>query len=107
MDRSPFERGDRVFDEPSLVQRVCVDVDLNVVLVRDGQRRVDRRRRRSPILSNHESFSASHRKPHGRQERERERESVCVREETTKQRKTPFSSSPLLETRRGNSPREV
>src|SRR5207247_6105614 len=50
VDRPTPEGADRVLDEPRLVERVGVDRDLHVVLVRDRQRAVDRGGRRPPVL---------------------------------------------------------
>ncbi len=50
MDGPPFERGDRLLDEPGFVERVGVHADLHVHFVRDRQRRTQDRGRGAPIL---------------------------------------------------------
>lgn len=51
VDRATLESGDRVLDEARLVERVGVDVDLDVELVTHGEAVVDNGRCRSPILA--------------------------------------------------------
>jgi len=50
MDRATTESSDGILDEARLVERVGVDVDLNVVLVADLEGRVDGGGSRSPVL---------------------------------------------------------
>ena len=57
MDRSSFERCQGVLDKAGLVQRVGVNRDLNIVVIRHRQTTIDRGRRRAPILMHFE--------PHG------------------------------------------
>ena len=50
VDRPALDRGDRVLDEPGLVERVGVDGDLDVVLVGHRQAGVDGGGRGAPVL---------------------------------------------------------
>mmetsp|Transcript_16672 Transcript_16672/g.67230 ORF Transcript_16672/g.67230 Transcript_16672/m.67230 type:complete len:869 (-) Transcript_16672:47-2653(-) len=50
VDGARLHRGDRVVDEARLVERVGVDRDGDVVPLGEREARVDRRRRRAPVL---------------------------------------------------------
>lgn len=50
MNRSALERVDRRLDETGLVQRVGVDIDLDVILIPDGQRSIDTLWRATPVF---------------------------------------------------------
>ena len=50
VDCPAFERCDRIVDESRLVERVGVNRDLHVVLVRHGQATIDGGRRRAPVF---------------------------------------------------------
>ena len=50
VDGPAGDRLQRVLEEAALVERVGVQLDLEVELVRDAQAAVDRRRRRAPVL---------------------------------------------------------
>src|ERR1700748_389369 len=50
MDRPSLESCDGVFYKAALVQRVGMDEDLHIHLVRDGETAIDRNRRRTPVL---------------------------------------------------------
>ena len=50
VDRPAVDRRDRVGEVAALVQRVGVQRDLDVVVVGDSERAIDRRRRRAPVL---------------------------------------------------------
>jgi hypothetical protein len=50
VNRSALERVDRRLDETGLVQRVGVDIDLNVVLIPDRQRSIDTLWRATPVF---------------------------------------------------------
>jgi hypothetical protein len=50
VDRSALERVDRRLDETGLVQRVGVDIDLDVILIPDGQRSIDTLWRTTPVF---------------------------------------------------------
>ncbi|MNE51968.1 hypothetical protein D3C80_1466220 [compost metagenome] len=52
MDGATVNRGQRVLDKTRLVQRVAVQRHLNIHLLGDAQRAVDRRRRRTPVFVN-------------------------------------------------------
>src|SRR5215468_4079229 len=58
MDGPILESGNRIFDEPRLIERVRVDGDLYIKLVGDAQALVDSSRRRSPVLMKLQSESA-------------------------------------------------
>src|SRR3984893_6873182 len=47
---SALEGGDRIFDEPTFVERVCVDKNLNIHVIRDRQAGVNGRECCAPIL---------------------------------------------------------
>lgn len=53
VDRAALERADRVLDEAGLVERVRVDVDLDVEPVADVERGIDGGGRRAPVLQVH------------------------------------------------------
>lgn len=50
MDRSALERVDRRLDETGLVQRVGVNVDLDVIFIPDRQRSIDTLWRAAPVF---------------------------------------------------------
>lgn len=50
VDRSALERVDRRLDETGLVQRVGVDIDLDVILIPDRQRSIDTLWRAAPVF---------------------------------------------------------
>ena len=50
MDRPPLERRLRMFHKSGLVQRIRVDADLNVILIRNLQTGIDRSGCRPPVF---------------------------------------------------------
>src|SRR5262245_37182420 len=59
VDSSGLESGDGIFDEAALVQRVGVDGNLHVHVIRDREAAIDRTRRRTPVLMKLETARAS------------------------------------------------
>src|SRR4029077_12086950 len=50
VDRSTLEGGNRIFDKAAFIERICMDQDLNVHVIRNGKAAIDRRGRRTPVF---------------------------------------------------------